>query len=88
MLSANVANIWLDSENNQCRYPKLQLVQIGDVFYAPNQSSLQIYQMYQSHESQRGQLMPIDLVPLNKVTKKIKQIQISAISRCLLYLTN
>jgi hypothetical protein len=52
--------------NVKCLYPKLQLVQIGNVCYALNQSCLQIYQMLQ--QSGRSQLMQVDVVPLSKVS--------------------
>lgn len=46
-------------------YPKLQLVQIDDAWYALNQTCLQIYQQLQMCGT--AQLMPVDVVPLNKV---------------------
>lgn len=46
-------------------YPKLQLVQIDDAWYALNQTCLQIYQQLQMCGT--AQLMPVDVVPLHKV---------------------
>ena len=46
-------------------YPKLQLVKIDDNWYALNQTCLQIYQQLQMCGT--AQLMPVDVVPLNKV---------------------
>lgn len=51
--------------NENVKYPKLQLVRIGDVCYALNQSCLQIYHHLQ--QSGRAQLMHVDVVPLEKV---------------------
>jgi hypothetical protein len=46
-------------------YPKLQLVQIDDAWYALNQTCLQIYQQLQMCGT--AQLMPVDVVPLHNV---------------------
>lgn len=50
-------------------YPKLQLVQIDDAWYALNQTCLQIYQQLQMCGT--AQLMPVDVVPLNKVSESL-----------------
>lgn len=50
-------------------YPKLQLVQIDDAWYALNQTCLQIYQQLQMCGT--AQLMPVDVVPLNKVSAEV-----------------
>ena len=47
-------------------YPKLQLVKIDNSWYALNQTCLQIYQQLQMCGT--AQLMPVDVVPLNKVS--------------------
>lgn len=54
------------ADEGQSQYPKLQLVHIDNAWYALNQSCLQIYQMLQ--QSGRAQLMPVDIVPLHKVS--------------------
>jgi hypothetical protein len=46
----------------------LQLVKIDDNWYALNQTCLQIYQQLQMCGT--AQLMPVDVVPLNKVFYK------------------
>lgn len=48
-------------------YPKLQLVQIEDSWYALNQTCLQIYQQLQMCGT--ADLMPVDVVPIHKVRK-------------------
>lgn len=51
-------------------YPKLQLVQIDDAWYALNQTCLQIYQQLQMCGT--AQLMPVDVVPLHKVRRRAR----------------
>ena len=60
--------------NENVKYPKLQLVRIGDVCYALNQSCLQIYHHLQ--QSGRAQLMHVDVVPLEKVFFLYFQVQL------------
>ncbi|KAI9556918.1 hypothetical protein GHT06_016712 [Daphnia sinensis] len=52
-------------------YPKLQLVQIDDAWYALNQTCLQIYQQLQMCGT--AQLMPVDVVPLHKLPECVRK---------------
>jgi hypothetical protein len=61
-------------------YPKLQLVQIDDAWYALNQTCLQIYQQLQMCGT--AQLMPVDVVPLHKVCDESRYLYSLSICPC------
>lgn len=70
MLTTALASSSADSAGSSSTavYPKLQLVQIEDSWYALNQTCLQIYQQLQLCGT--AELMPVDVVPVHKVLKR------------------